>query len=84
MNEWYVQDKRSYVGNDIKWWGVNSAGYTCNLSKAHVFTKQQAFRLNKARSTDVPWPKKYIDGKTNLVVDMQYVSYDDAMKEEGQ
>ena len=56
MDEYYLQDKRSYVGNDILFW-ADGGGYTTDVSKAEVFTKDRALRLNQSRETDVPWPK---------------------------
>ena len=76
----YVQDKRSYVGNDMLWWALNGQGYTTDLSRAQTYTKEEAFKLHKDRGTDMPWPKKYIDGKTRPAVDMQYVEHEIAMK----
>lgn len=84
MNElFYLQDKRSYVGNDILWWAKNGQGYTTDLSRAEVYTKDDAIAQHKCRETDVPWPKEYIDSKTRPAVDMQYVDIDEALKETG-
>ena len=82
MDEFYVQDKRSYVGNDILFW-ADGGGYTTDVSKAEVFTKERAIQLNKSRSTDIPWPKDYIDGKTRPAVDMQYINIKEALKDTG-
>tara|TARA_R110001583_G_scaffold9243_8_gene43951 strand:- start:531 stop:914 length:384 start_codon:yes stop_codon:yes gene_type:complete len=79
----YLQDKRQYVGNDILWWAKDGKGYTTDISKAHVFTKDEAVKHNQGRETDVPWPKEYIDGKTRPAVDMQYVDIDVALKDTG-
>ncbi len=79
---YYVQDYRSYVGNDILWWSI-SGGYTCDITNAEVFTKTAAIALNKSRHTDIPWPKKYIDERTKIVVDMQNVKRDDWLKDSG-
>ena len=82
-DEYYLQDKRSYVGNDILWWAKNGAGYTTDLSKAHVYTKQQAINQHKCRETDIPWPKSYIDTKIRPAVDMQYVDIEIALQGTG-
>ena len=75
----YLQDSRSYVGNDVLWWAKAGNGYTTDLSKAQVFTKDEAQQHHDARSTDIPWPKDYIDGKTRPAVDMQYLKRDEAL-----
>lgn len=82
MNEFYLQDKRNYVGNDILFW-AKGGGYTTDVSKAEVFTKERAIMLNKSRETDIPWPKEYIDNKTRPAVDMQYVNIKEALKNTG-
>lgn len=35
-SEYYLQDKRQYVGNDMLWWAKDGAGYTTDVSKAAV------------------------------------------------
>ncbi len=76
---WYLQDTRSYVGNDVLWWAKDGNGYTTDISKAHVYTREQAFRLAAMRGCDRAWPKAYIDSKTRPAVDMQYIDHDAAM-----
>ncbi len=76
---YYLQDSRSYCGNDVFWWAKDGNGYTTDLSKAHVFAKEDAVRHHEIRETDIPWPKGYIDGKTRPAVDMQYIKRDEAL-----
>jgi rubrerythrin len=85
MNEelFYLQDSRSYVGNDILWWAKKGMGYTTDLTKAEVYTKEQAVRQHQCRETDRPWPKSYIDQHTRPAVDMQYVEINKALKGTG-
>lgn len=71
---YYLQDSRNCVGNNVLWWGTDG-GYTSDLSKAKVFTAEQAQRQHDTRETDIPWPKEYIDGKTRPAVDMQYIRH---------
>ncbi len=75
----YLQDSRSYVGNDVLWWAKDGAGYTTDLSKAHVYTQAEAVRKHETRETDIPWPKGYIDAKTRPAVDMQYIKRAEAL-----
>lgn len=84
MNEeYYLQDSRSYVGNDVLWWAIDGCGYTTDLRKAHVFSKDEAVSYNESRATDIPWPKKYIDDKTRPAVDMQCIRIKDALRGSG-
>jgi len=83
MEQYYLQDNRSYVGNDILWWAKDGRGYTTDLSKAHVYTKDEAISQHQSRETDIPWPKEYVDQKTRPTVDMQYVRIKEALKGTG-
>lgn len=78
-DEFYLQDSRSYVGNDMLFWAKDGKGYTTDLRNAHVYTKQQAVKRHESRETDIPWPKAYIDAKTRPAVDMQYVKRAEAL-----
>ena len=79
----YLQDSRSYVGNDVLWWAKDGKGYTTDLSKAHVYTKEKAVGQHEMRETDIPWPKDYIDAKTRPAVDMQYIKRTEALEGTG-
>lgn len=79
MSEFYLQDSRGYVGNDVLWWAKGGNGYTTDLSKAHIYTREEAQRQHDMRRTDIPWPKAYIDGKTRPAVDMQHIRRDEAL-----
>lgn len=75
----YLQDSRSYVGNDMQFWAKDGKGYTTDVSKAEVYTKPEAVAMHESRVTDTPWPKVYIDAKTRPAVDMQYVKRGEAL-----
>ncbi|NYH21430.1 hypothetical protein [Paraburkholderia bryophila] len=80
----YLQDGRSYVGNDVLWWAEKGqGGYTTDMRKARLFTKDEAQQYHNARETDIPWPKEYIDAKTRPAVDMQYIKRDEALQGTG-
>ena len=79
MTEFYLQDSRSYVGNDMLFWAKNGNGYTTDLRLAHVYTKEEAVSQHQSRETDIPWPKDYIDAKTRPAVDMQHVKREEAL-----
>jgi len=74
----YLQDSRSYVGNNMLFWSA-SGGYTTDVSKAEVFTLETAQRQHDSRETDIPWPKEYIDARVRPACDMQYVKRDEAL-----
>jgi len=78
-DEFYLQDNRCYVGNDILFWAKGGSGYVTDVSKAEVYTKEEAFKQNRCRETDIPWPKEYIDAHTRPAVDMQYVTIREAL-----
>jgi rubrerythrin len=80
LTQFYLQDSRGYVGNDVLWW-ANEGGYTTDLSKAEIFTQEKAVKQHQCRKTDIPWPKDYIDHKTRPAVDMQYINLDEALKD---
>jgi hypothetical protein len=74
----YLQDSRSFCGNDVMWW-AQVGGYTSDLSKARIYTKDEAVRQHKERETDIPWTKSYIDLKARPAVDMQYINRKEAL-----
>jgi hypothetical protein len=75
----YLQDSRSYVGNDMLFWAIDGKGYTTDLRKAQVYTKDEAVAQHRRRETDIPWPKDYIDARTRPAVDMQHVKRAEAL-----
>lgn len=82
-DQFYLQDSRSYVGNDMLFWCKDGAGYTTDLRKAEIYTKEDAMALHRQRETNIPWPKSYIDAKTRPAVDMQHVSKTEALRGTG-
>jgi hypothetical protein len=78
MTEFYLQDSRGTTGSRLMWW-TNGGGYTSDLSKAEVFTRDRALRQHKCRETDVPWLMSYIDSKGRAAVDHQIVCNEEAL-----
>jgi len=78
--EFYLQDARGYVGNDLLFWGRGGEGYTTDLSKAEVYSREEALAKNRNRTTDIPWPKDYVDAHVRPTVDMQNVDISSALK----
>lgn len=83
MEQFYLQDSRSYVGNDVLWWAKDGNGYTTDLSKAEVYSREDAQKMHNSRPSDIPWPKEYIDRKTRPAVDMQYIKRAEALEGTG-
>ena len=79
----YLQDSRSYVGNDMLFWAKNGNGYTTDLRRAETYTREEAQAKHDSRETDIPWPKEYIDAKTRPACDMQYVKRSEALAGSG-
>ena len=79
----YLQDSRSYVGNDVLWWAKDGKGYTTDLSKAEIYSQEDAQAQHDCRETDIPWPKEYIEAKTRPAVDMQYIKRAEALEGSG-
>lgn len=79
----YIQDSRSYVGNDVLWWAKDGKGYTTDLSKAETYTQHDAQAMHYNRISDIPWPKEYIDAHTRPAVDAQYINRSDALSGTG-
>lgn len=69
---YYVQDTRTIVGNSMVWWAKDGHGYVCDIRKAHVWTKEEAYKQYAMRSTDFPWPKSYIDARISHHIDVQH------------
>ena len=76
-NLFYIQDERQYVGNSVLWWSKNSNGYTTDIHKAHVFTKEEAEKICSGRKTDIMWLKDYIDQKISYHIDAEDISLDE-------
>ncbi len=76
---YYLQDSRTYCGNDVMWWAKGKQGYTTDLRNAMVFTKEEAQAQHDIRETEIPWPKACIDERTRPAVDMQYIRRDEAL-----
>jgi hypothetical protein len=83
MGSFYLQDSRSYVGNDVLWWAKGFNGYTTDLRNAHVFTLAEAQQHHDSRNSDIPWPCDYIEARTRPAVDMQHIKRDEALRDSG-
>jgi hypothetical protein len=55
---YYVQQTNQVVGNCMLLWGIASQGYTTEVSKAGLYTKED---VQGMRKTDIGWPKEVIE-----------------------
>ena len=47
-------------------------GYTTDLNRAHVYTREEAYKQHTMRPSDRPWPVEYIRSISRPTVDMQH------------
>jgi len=57
-DEYYILDSRTVVGNCASWWCPDGKGYTCELDKAGLYSRDEAIRK---RETDVPVPRALVE-----------------------
>lgn len=74
----YMQDSRQLLGKLMMWWAENG-GYVSDIQKAKVFTRSKAIQQHESRSSDIPWPKAYVDPLSIPEVDHQVVKWNEAM-----
>jgi len=74
---YYVQDSRSYCGNSVFWWGLESRGYTTDLMKAQKYTKDEIIKqFSNGRDTDIIWPASHVEKLIKTHVDAQYLEHE--------
>jgi hypothetical protein len=71
VDQWYLQDSRSYVGNCVLWWARGGEGYTSDIDKAHIYTEREARAQHACRDTDIPWRRSDVVPHARRRVDMQ-------------
>jgi len=80
--DFYLQDSRSYCGNDLMFWAKGGNGYTTDLRMAQVYTREQAQRQHLSRPTDIPWPVEYIIARARPVIDHQTINLAEALRDD--
>lgn len=80
--EFYVQDKRSCVGNCMTWWKEDSCGYVCDIRQAKIFTQDEIDKMHSCKTggNKRAWPKEYIDERVSHHIDMQDCDFEQALK----
>lgn len=70
----YIQN--GYVGNSVSWWGLESRGYTTDITKAQKYTRQEVLkRFVNAREEDRIWAASHVDQHISQHVDSQYLNH---------
>ena len=67
-DEYFIQDSRSFVGNDVLWWRPNGNGYTTVLEEAGIYSHEEAAGK---RPSDIAWPIQTIRPLVRSTIDMQ-------------
>lgn len=68
---YYIQDRRSYVGNSVLWWCAYG-GYDTDIMKARKFSWLEINSLNP-REFDIIWQSDHVEKAIKKIVDMQYL-----------
>lgn len=56
IEKFYIRDTRQCVGNCLLWWRKGGSGYTTDLDEAGQYSKEEAEKICKNRSTDIMYP----------------------------
>lgn len=73
-SKFYVQN--GYVGNSVLWWGKDGNGYTTELSKAELYTKDDILsKIKSWRKEDVIWEASHVMDNIRSHVDSQYLKF---------
>lgn len=57
MGEWYYIEN-NVVGNCVLWWAKNDRGYTTEIEKAELYTKEEAEK--RCRHGEKMWPENMV------------------------
>lgn len=81
-DRFYMACLRDTVGTNTAFHAVDGAGYTTDVSKAHVFTKEQTQKFwNTGREFDLPLSADLVDAQTKTHVDCQYIPAQTTLQE---
>ncbi len=73
-HKFYMACLRDTVGSNMAFHCVDGAGYTTDIDKAAVFSKEEAQRFwDSAREFDVPVSQYWVSALSDFHVDCQYV-----------
>jgi hypothetical protein len=66
-------DSRSTVGTALMFWALEG-GYTSNITKAEIFSVEDARRQHTSRHSDIPLRLDYLEARKERMVDCQYLN----------
>lgn len=82
VNRFYLACFRDNVGSNVGFHGVDGAGYYTDLSRAHVYSLDEAQKSwEHAREYDQPISADHIDELSVLKVDCQYIPSESAIEQ---
>ena len=81
---YYIRCKKhGFVGNSCLWWNPDGAGYTCDLSKAGLYTKEEAMeRYHGSHGQNIPYHRDEVVPHVQLHIDIQDLRETESYKRE--
>lgn len=73
QDQFYLRSRHGDCGNSVMFHALNGRGYTTDLAKAHVFTREEATKEWGFEEKSVPLSKPHVDDLAETRVDMQYI-----------
>lgn len=70
-NEFYLRDTRSDVGSTCMFWAKGGCGYSSDLARAEVFSREEAQKYADRQCHFIPLSKLKVDAVSTVRVDMQ-------------
>ena len=68
---YFMIDRRSLIGNCVVFWAKDHKGYTTDLEKAHMFSKEEAISIERNRCSECAIPYEEAMKAARLRVDFQ-------------
>lgn len=68
---WVLVDTRQRVGNSVFFWRKNAMGYTCEFRGAHLFSKDDAIRIEKGGDKFKAFPYREVVKLVQHHIDFQ-------------
>jgi hypothetical protein len=72
-NEFYLRDTRGNTGSSCMFWAEGGCGYTTNLDRSEVFSREEAQKYADRQYHFIPLSKSKVDAVATVRVDMQYL-----------
>ncbi len=72
-DEFYLRDTRGNTGSSCMFWAEGGCGYTTNLDRSEVFSREDAQKYADRQYHFIPLSKSKVDALATIRVDMQYL-----------